>query len=242
MDEISIRHHPGAVAGAYVMLAISDTGCGMTHEIQSQIFEPFFTTKELGKGTGLGLSTVYGVVKQSGGYISVYSEVGHGTTFKIFLPRIQQQAAAEGSVTPVDVTGWETVLLVEDAQALRDLSRELLEASGYKVLEAENGFDAIRVADGYQGTIHLLMTDVVMPGMDGRKLAEHMVKKIPGIKVLYMSGYNDDAIVHHGVLEPGLALLQKPFTRESFTRKVREVLGVNDKHTGVNNAKMPIRD
>ncbi len=242
MDDISIRLHPGAVPGSYVMLAISDTGCGMDRETQIHIFEPFFTTKELGKGTGLGLSTVYGVVKQSGGYISVYSELGRGTTFKIYLPRIEQPVAAEKAVAPVDVTGWETVLLVEDAQALRELARELLEASGYKVLDAANSFDAIRIADDYEGTIHLLMTDVVMPGMDGRKLAEHILQNIPGIKVLYMSGYTDDAIMHHGVLEPGLALLQKPFTRESFTRKVREVLGINQERAETNNVTISIRD
>jgi CheY-like chemotaxis protein len=239
MDDISIRQHPGAVPGSYVMLAISDTGCGMDRETQSHIFEPFFTTKELGKGTGLGLSTVYGVVKQSGGYISVYSEVGQGTTFKIYLPRIEKPLAAAPAAQPVDVRGWETVLLVEDAAALRELGRELLEATGYKVLDAANSFDAIRVADDYQDTIHLLMTDVVMPGMDGRKLAEHMIKNFPGIKVLYMSGYTDDAIMHHGVLEPGLTLLQKPFTRDTFTRKVREVLGVNEKLAGVNKMTKP---
>jgi two-component system, cell cycle sensor histidine kinase and response regulator CckA len=239
MDDISIRQHPGAVPGSYVLLAISDTGCGMDRETQSHIFEPFFTTKELGKGTGLGLSTVYGVVKQSGGYISVYSEVGQGTTFKIYLPRIEKPLAAAPAAQSVDVRGWETVLLVEDAAALRELGRELLEATGYKVLEAANSFDAIRVADDYQDTIHLLMTDVVMPGMDGRKLAEHMIKNYPGIKVLYMSGYTDDAIMHHGVLEPGLTLLQKPFTRDTFTRKVREVLGVNEKLAGVNNVATP---
>jgi PAS domain S-box-containing protein len=242
MDDISIRLHPGAVPGSYVMLAITDTGSGMDRETQNHIFEPFFTTKELGKGTGLGLSTVYGVVKQSGGYISVYSEVGLGTTFKIYLPRLEQEVPTEKAVAPVDVTGWETVLLVEDAQALRELARELLEASGYKVLDAANSFDAIRIADDYEGAIHLLMTDVVMPGMDGRKLAEHMLQNIPGIKVLFMSGYTDDAIMHHGVLEPGLALLQKPFTRESFTRKVREVLGSNQKPAETNNVTTSIRD
>jgi two-component system cell cycle sensor histidine kinase/response regulator CckA len=228
MDDVSVRQHPGAVPGSYVMLSVSDTGCGMDHETQAHIFEPFFTTKELGKGTGLGLSTVYGIMKQSGGYISVYSELGRGTTFKSYLPRIEQSVT---QVTPVRntkdlVRGWETILLVEDAQPLRELARELLETKGYTVLEAANGADAIQVAEKYGKPIHLLLTDVVMPGMDGSKLAERMGHSYPGIKVLYMSGYTDDAIVHHGVLDSGITLLQKPFTRESLTHKVREVLGL----------------
>jgi two-component system cell cycle sensor histidine kinase/response regulator CckA len=228
MDDVSVRQHPGAVPGSYVMLSVSDTGCGMDHETQAHIFEPFFTTKELGKGTGLGLSTVYGIMKQSGGYISVYSELGRGTTFKSYLPRIEQ-SVTQG--TPVRntkdlVRGWETILLVEDAQPLRELARELLETKGYTVLEAANGADAIQVAEKYGKPIHLLLTDVVMPGMDGSKLAERMGHSYPGIKVLYMSGYTDDAIVHHGVLDSGITLLQKPFTRESLTHKVREVLGL----------------
>jgi PAS domain S-box-containing protein len=227
MDDISVRQHPGAVPGSYVMLAVSDTGCGMDHETQARIFEPFFTTKELGSGTGLGLSTVYGIMKQSGGYISVYSELGRGTTFKSYLPRIEQSVSqgTPGRNIKDSVKGWETVLLVEDAQPLRELARELLEINGYAVLEAANGADAIQVAEKYGKPIHLLLTDVVMPGMDGSKLAERMGHSHPGIKVLYMTGYTDDAIVHHGVLDSGIALLQKPFTRESLTRKVREVLG-----------------
>jgi CheY-like chemotaxis protein len=231
MDDVSIRQHPGAVPGSYVKLAVSDTGCGMDHETQARIFEPFFTTKELGKGTGLGLSTVYGIVKQSGGYISVYSELGRGTTFKIYLPRIEQsvtQGAFSKNIKE-PVRGWEIILLVEDAPSLRELARELLEDNGYTVLEAGNGADAIQVAERYGKTIHLLLTDVVMPGMDGGKLAERMTHSHPGIKVLYMSGYTDDAIVHHGVLDSGVALLQKPFTRESLTRKVRDVLGMDEK-------------
>jgi two-component system cell cycle sensor histidine kinase/response regulator CckA len=227
MDDISIRQHPGAVPGSYVMLSVSDTGCGMDHETQAHIFEPFFTTKELGKGTGLGLSTVYGIMKQSGGYVSVYSELGLGTTFKNYLPRIEQTVAQGTPSQSIKdpVRGWQTVLLVEDAQPLRDLARELLETNGYTVLEAANGADAVQTAEKYGKPIHLLLTDVVMPGMDGSKLAERMCRSYPGIKVLYMSGYTDDAIVHHGVLDSGIALLQKPFTRESLTRKVREVLG-----------------
>jgi PAS domain S-box-containing protein len=228
LDDVYCRQNPGAIPGPYVMLSVSDTGCGMDPETQMHIFEPFFTTKGQDKGTGLGLSTVYGVVKQSDGYISVYSDVGRGTSFKIYLPRtdasVTSVRGSDGGETP---HGWETVLLVEDAQPLRELARELLEGNGYTVLEAANGADAIRVAENYRGPIHLLFTDVVMPGMDGRKLADRMVRINPEMKVLYMSGYTDDAIVHHGVLGSGIALLEKPFTMKSLTRKVREVLGID---------------
>jgi len=230
LDEVYARLHPPALSGSYVMLGFSDTGCGMDHETQTRIFDPFFTTKEQGKGTGLGLSTVFGVVKQSGGYVYVYSEPGMGATFKIYLPRVgETDRKSETRSGPYAIArGWETVLLVEDSQPLRDLAQELLEESGYTVLEASNGVDAIRIAEQYQRPIHLLMTDVVMPGMNGRILAERMTSSRPGIKVLYMSGYTDDAIVNHGVLNSGIALLQKPFTKESLSSKVREVLGVAD--------------
>jgi two-component system cell cycle sensor histidine kinase/response regulator CckA len=226
LDEVFVRLHPGIIPGPHVMLLVSDTGCGMSLETQAHIFEPFFTTKELGKGTGLGLSTVYGVVKQSGGYVSVYSEVGRGTAIRIYLPRIDESLTTgkPGAGGQEKMRGWETVLLVEDAQPLRELARELLEANGYVVLEAANGAAAIQLAEKHKEPIQLLLSDVVMPGMDGRKLAERMSRIHPESKVLYMSGYTDDAIVHHGVLSSGIALLQKPFTRESLTRKVREVL------------------
>jgi CheY-like chemotaxis protein len=215
-----------------VVLAVSDTGCGMDPETQAHIFEPFFTTKELGKGTGLGLSTVYGVVKQSNGYVWVHSELGRGSAFKIYLPRVRQAVTAskprEGGQEIV--RGWETILLVEDAQPLRELAHELLEDSGYTVLDAANGADAIQIAEHHQGTIHLLLTDVVMPGMDGPRVADCITRICPGCKVLYTSGYTDDSIVHHGVLDAGIVLLQKPFTRESLTRKVREVLGLAEEH------------
>ncbi len=228
IDEVYARQHPGAIPGSYVMMSVSDTGCGMDHETQLHIFEPFFTTKGKEKGTGLGLSTVYGVVKQSGGYISVYSELGQGTSFKIYLPRTDEPVTQVRSIDGEETArGWETVLLVEDSQPLRELARELLEKNGYTVLEAANGADAIRVAEKHQEPIHLLLSDVVMPGMNGRELANYMVRVNPGIKVLYMSGYTDDTIVHHGVLDPGAALLEKPFTKESLTRKVREALGAN---------------
>ncbi len=227
MDDVFVRQHPGAVPGPYVMLSVSDTGCGMDAETQAHMFEPFYTTKGEGKGTGLGLATVYGMVKQSGGYISVYSELGQGTSFKIYLPRTDE------SVTPVPGNddkqtryGWETILLVEDALPVRELARELLESNGYTVLEAANAADAIRIAERYQDTIHLLFSDVVMPGIGGKKLAGHIVAIHPEIRVLYMSGYTDETIVHHGVLDSGVALLEKPFTRDSLTRKVREVLAI----------------
>jgi PAS domain S-box-containing protein len=232
LDEVYARQHPAVVPGSYVMLAVSDTGCGMDLQTQTHIFAPICTTKEIGKGTGLGLSTVYGVVKQSGGHIRVYSEPGRGSTFRIYLPRIAE------AVTPSDPgkggseigRGWETILLVEDAQPLRALARELLEDSGYTVLEAANGADAMHVAGQHLGPIHLLLTDVVMPEMDGPKVAEYMTRTYPGIKVLYASGYTDDAIVHHGVLDSGIALLHKPFTRAALTSKVREVLGLTGEH------------
>jgi two-component system, cell cycle sensor histidine kinase and response regulator CckA len=228
LDEVYVRQHRGAVPGSYVALVVSDTGCGMDPKTQAHIFEPFFTTKELGKGTGLGLSTVYGIVKQSGGYVWVYSELGKGTTFKIYLPRIGEAVKVPNSGAGSKQTerGWETILLVEDAEPLRQLAREILEESGYTVLESTSSANAVQIAEQHRGPIHLLLTDVVMPGMDGAEVAKRVARICPGIKVLYASGYTNDAIVHHGVLNSGIALLQKPFTRQTLTRKVREVLGV----------------
>jgi PAS domain S-box-containing protein len=223
-DEYAELHQP-VVPGRYVMLAVSDTGTGMTQETKARIFEPFFTTKEKGKGTGLGLSTVYGIVKQSGGYVWVYSELGRGTTFKIYLPRVD---AAPDTVLPArepaSVTGTETILLAEDDDVLRPLAKGLLEKLGYKVLDAADAMAALEAARQCTEVIHLLLTDVVMPGPSGRELARQLGKSRPGTKVLYVSGYTDDAIVHHGMLEPGLNFLQKPFTPASLARKVREVL------------------
>ena len=234
MDEVYVRQHPGAVAGPYVLLTVSDTGCGMDQQTQAHIFEPFFTTKGPGKGTGLGLATVYGVVKQSEGYVSVYSEVGRGTSFKIYLPRTDEpQLSVSANLATESERGWETILLVEDAQPVRELASELLESNGYKVLQAANGADAVRLAEKYQEPIQLLLSDVVMPGLDGRKLADHMVRTHPGIKVLYMSGFTDDAIVHHGVLDSGVTLLEKPFTKASLLRKVREILGIDNCQTEI---------
>jgi PAS domain S-box-containing protein len=217
--------HQPVVPGRYVMLAVSDTGTGMTPETRARIFEPFFTTKEKGKGTGLGLSTVYGIVKQSGGYVWVYSELGRGTTFKIYLPRVD---AAPDTLLParepVTVAGTETILLAEDDAVLRPLAKGLLEKLGYTVIDAENAAAALEAARQHAGPIHLLVADVVMPGASGRELARELEKSRPDTKVLYVSGYTDDAIVHHGMLEPGLNFLQKPFTPASLARKVREVL------------------
>ena len=212
-------------AGPYVMLAVSDTGCGMAPEIQAHIFEPFFTTKEQGKGTGLGLAMVYGIVKQSGGYIWVYSEVGQGTTLKIHLPRVEEKLEpAEAPRRAVGRKGTETILLVEDEASVRSLVCGVLEQGGYKVLLARNGEDALIVSDQHKGPIHLLLTDVVMPEMGGPALAEHLRPFHRAMKVLYMSGYTDDAIVHHGVLGSSAAFLQKPFTPDVLAQKVREVL------------------
>jgi PAS domain S-box-containing protein len=226
LDETYARQHPELRPGAYVMLAVSDTGHGMDEATRAHIFEPFFTTKEPGKGTGLGLATVYGIVKQSGGFIYGYSEPGHGSTFKIYLPRCggsPPPAAAPGPPARLP-RGWETVLLAEDQEDVRRLARRVLEMHGYAVLEARNGEEALQVAGGYGGEIRLLVTDVVMPRMSGRHLADRLAAGRPHVRVLYLSGYTEDAIVHHGVLDPAMAFLQKPFTPEALARKVREVL------------------
>ena len=232
LDEEYAGGHVSAQPGSYVMLAVSDTGSGMDAVTQARIFEPFFTTKEKGKGTGLGLATVYGIVKQSGGWIWVYSEPGHGTTFKIYLPRVTEAAApaAPSPVLPMSVRGSETVLLAEDDEMIRALVQKVLKANGYTTLVAESGPAALRLAGQHDGRIHLLMTDVVMPGMNGREVAERLAPAHAGIEVLYLSGYTDDAIVHHGVLEPGIAFLQKPFTPAVLVRKVREVLDAAHGH------------
>jgi PAS domain S-box-containing protein len=226
LDDVYASQHVSVEPGAYVMLMISDTGCGMNQETQARIFEPFFTTKELGKGTGLGLSTVYGIVKQSGGYVWVYSEVGSGTTFKIYLPRVDDEAPAKKTheVMTSLPHGTETVLVVEDEEIVRRMARQVLELNGYHVLEAGHGNEALEICAHYAEPIHLLLTDVVMPQMGGKELADKINALRPEIKVLFMSGYTDDAIVHHGVLDPHVAFLQKPFVPSALARKVREVL------------------
>ena len=227
LDEEYARLHAPVTPGEYVMLAVSDTGVGMDAETQSHIFEPFFTTKGL-KGTGLGLSTVYGIIKQSGGYIWVYSEPGKGTSFKIYLPSVSatgEAIAAEPTVAaakPEQALG--TILLVEDESSLRRLARQYLENQGYTVLEASDGAAAIEVSNAHSGPIHLLLTDVIMPGMNGRELAHRLSALRPETKVLYMSGYTENAIVHSGTLEEGITLLQKPFTLPTLKAKVREKL------------------
>ena len=222
--------HPPAVLspGKYVMLAVTDNGCGMDADTQAHIFEPFFTTKEKGKGTGLGLATVYGIVKQSGGYVWVYSEPGRGTSFKVYLPRIEDEQTVRGRDRQADARalprGSETVLLVEDEKGVRELAREYLELTGYTVIEAEDGHTALELAAMHVGTIHLLMTDVVMPGISGRELAGRVKSLRPDMKVLFMSGYADQAVVHHGILDTDAALLQKPFTMAALAAKLREIL------------------
>jgi PAS domain S-box-containing protein len=218
--------HLGATPGRYVMLAVCDTGSGMDADTRSRIFEPFFTTKELGKGTGLGLSTVLGIVQQSGGSISVYSEVGVGTTFKVYLPRTDRDVEVTPSQLPptADGGGGETILLVEDEQQVREVASLILRRGGYKVLLAENGEQGLAVAEEHGRGIDLLITDVVMPRMNGRQLVERLTPRWPDLKVLFMSGYTDDAIVHHGVLEEGVNFLQKPITPDALLKRVHEVL------------------
>jgi two-component system cell cycle sensor histidine kinase/response regulator CckA len=226
-DAQYIRQHPGAKLGSYVMLSVTDSGMGMDSETQAHIFEPFFTTKELGKGTGLGLATVYGVVKQSDGYIWVDSAPGKGASFKVFLPHTLE-AVVVSPGTPVSwqsLTRTETILLAEDSEPLRKLAKSFLEAHGFTVLSACDGADALRIAENHAGPVHLLLTDVIMPGMNGRVLAERLLARDCRMKIMYMSGYTDSFIAGHGVLEKGSFLLNKPFTEEALIQKVLEVLG-----------------
>jgi len=225
LDERFARDHPGARPGAYVRLAISDTGCGMTSEIQARIFEPFFTTKEAGKGTGMGLATVYGIIKQSGGYIDVQSEPGHGTTFTVYLPpTLEATETVETRDPAASPRGTETILLVEDDPGVRNVVRDSLRIYGYTVLESGDPEEGIGICERHEGTIHLLMTDVILPKMSGRALATRLSAVRPDMKILFMSGYTDDAIGQHGVLDRGVDFLQKPFHVIVMVRKIREVL------------------
>jgi two-component system cell cycle sensor histidine kinase/response regulator CckA len=227
LDRSYAAQHPGGLEpGPYIMLTVTDNGCGMDAETQARIFEPFFTTKAQGKGTGLGLATVYGVVKQTGGFIWVYSEVGHGTTFKIHLPRVaakvEQPFADQLQSGPVP--GTETILFVEDEESVRELVRDYLGTIGYRVLEAGDGVQALAVAAAHKGPIHMLITDVVMPRLSGRELATRLAVERGDLKVLFISGYTDDSVFRHGVLEGGVAFLQKPFNLKTLAQKIREVL------------------
>jgi CheY-like chemotaxis protein len=225
-DEVYCAEHAGFLLGEYVLLAVADSGCGMDGETLTRIFEPFFTTKEAGKGTGLGLSTVYGIICQNNGFCDVCSEPGHGTSFKVYLPRYvarTDEIPSRGSTAPA-TRGHETILLVEDEWAILTLTRRVLEKLGYAVLTASTPGEAIRLAKTYSGEIHLLVTDVVMPEMNGLELEKTLVSIHPGMKHLFMSGYTGDVIAHHGVLDEGAHFIQKPFSIHALATKVREAL------------------
>jgi len=225
VDDSHARPHPEVTPGSYVMLAMSDTGSGMDSETQARIFEPFFTTKQPGKGTGLGLSTVYGVVKQSAGYIYAYTELGRGTTFKVYLPRVEGEAEVFRPEKVLSMhRGSETILLVEDNEPLREVTREMLKGLGYAVLDSGRPSEAIRTAERHDGTIALLITDMVMPEVSGPVLAKTLAAERPEMKVLYISGYPADPSIEQGELEAGCSLLEKPFTRDGLAKRVRERL------------------
>ncbi|HEY0469069.1 MAG TPA: ATP-binding protein, partial [Polyangiaceae bacterium] len=225
LDSEYVREHPGALLGPHVMLAVTDTGVGMDRATQTRAFEPFFTTKESGRGTGLGLSTVFGIAQQSGGSVWVYSELGKGTTFKVYFPTVDAELDVAGpEFGPAALRGSETILLVEDQEQVRFVAQAILKRNGYRVLAAQHAAEAVLLCEAHSQPIALLLTDVVMPQVSGVELAKRLSLVRPELKVLYMSGYTDDSIVRHGILEHGMAFLQKPFTPETLTRKVREVL------------------
>jgi CheY-like chemotaxis protein len=225
LDEVYAEQHISVEPGRYIRFSVADTGMGMSPDTLDRIFEPFFTTKEQGKGTGLGLSTVYGIVKQSGGTIWVYSEPGHGTTFKIYLPRVDALAVDHRQAPPAaQATGTETILIVEDEPAVRQAIERILGGAGYRVMTAATGGEALLLCEKHEGPLDLLFTDVVMPQVSGRELADRLAALHPGLKVLFTSGYTDDAIVHHGVLQAGTHFIGKPFSVADLRRKIREVL------------------
>jgi CheY-like chemotaxis protein len=226
LDEAYARTHSEVQPGPYVMLGVSDTGHGMDANVLSRIFDPFFTTKGKERGTGLGLSTVYGIVKQHQGHVSAYSEPDQGSTFRVYLPLLQQASEQEPASPAVatQLRGNETILIVEDDEIVRQLTSEVLEALGYKILQGRDPEEAKRVTALHEGPIHLLLTDVVLPQMDGKSLFHFLSPLFPEMRVLYVSGYTENAIVHHGVLDAGVKFLQKPFTVQALSRKVREVL------------------
>ena len=228
LDESYSEEHKGVNPGPYVMLMISDTGCGIDSDTREHLFEPFFTTKEKDKGTGLGLATVYGIVKQHGGNIWVYSEPGLGATFRVYLPvstdSPESDEADSRTLSESELYGSETILVVEDNSQVRNLTRSLLRRQGYKVLAAENGKEGISMMDQHEGPVHLLLTDVIMPDMNGKQLFERISQTYSGVKVLFMSGYTDNVIAHHGVIDPGVQFIQKPFSMKGLAAKVRETL------------------
>jgi CheY-like chemotaxis protein len=232
MDDEIARKYVSVRPGPHAILSVSDTGSGMDVAVLNRVFEPFFTTRDAGRGTGLGLSTVYGIVKQSDGYIVAYSEPGRGAAFKIYLPQVDRPLSAPDAIvdrTAAPPRGTELVLVVEDEQSVRDLARAVLEECGYVVLEARDGARALDVCRDHPDPIHLLLTDVVMPGMSGSLLADRARALRPKMKILFMSGYTDDAIVHHGVLDEGTPFLQKPFSPDALALRVREVIdGISD--------------
>jgi two-component system, cell cycle sensor histidine kinase and response regulator CckA len=234
LDESYAATHVSVKPGSYVLMSVSDSGCGMDERTREHLFEPFFTTKESGRGTGLGLSTAYGIVKQSGGSIWVYSEPGLGTTFRIYFPRVSAGSPSmPATVRPATpISGPATILVVEDETAVRSVAQRILASAGYSVLTASSGHEALNLCERHTGEIHLLFTDVVMPGMGGRELVERIVRKRPNLAVIYTSGYTDNAIVHHGTLDPGTNFVGKPFNASALLGKVREVLGSRVQKTG----------
>jgi PAS domain S-box-containing protein len=225
-DEIDVQHHPELNPGRYTMLAITDTGVGMDEVTRTRIFEPFYTTKGRGKGTGLGLATVYGIVKQNDGFIYVYSEIQKGSTFKVYLPSSDEKGKDDKmpSIDDEKLKGTETILLVEDDEGVRIVTQSTLQNYGYKVIAATNGEEALRIYDEHEGKFDLILTDVVMPLMSGREMADKLREKDSSIKILYFSGYTDDSIVQHGVLDEGMEFIQKPYSHAELAKKIKSVL------------------